>query len=1669
MESLSRPPHSRKHSATNVLSFKNPYDGVLLSSNGGKGNSFEGHEYAEIFSGSSSIPVLDLSGLDERVGSGDCRSSKLDYSNIFGGFGNDDVAVPYEELFNGSAKKILEPDLWACEFTAVLLIVLINSCLPPVIVNEGVERSVSVHWIPANTWSPLQESGSLHSSRKTKRSSSEVSDQSIDGVKQQFNMSFNRTSQRNNDASNGKIHIAELHAVPGFTCFVDGAPQLQKIEGHRPVPSLKREVSRTWSFSAELEAFKGKGGSSCDRSHVPDKRCDRSHVPEKPHNVNEVNLESHFSEASAPSSRPSNLSANKDPRRLSSFASKEDASGKIGAECSPPFLDEEFDENSTAAVSAAALKKAIEQAQESIRIAKMVMDRKKEGRPDGSKPRPKGRRKVLDKEIKINHKVCSKENNARVKYKDLDPIFSLFTGIDGKYTLSMSHNDTLSDARDAQVERVWENVEAAKGHGEAHVGGGKLIASNCSQSETLCMDEQFGKLRQNVDAAEARRKATDVPDSAANAECRTAHLASGQVGGNKSLLLGKSKLASNPMEVEARKETLQQRQVTIHHATGPEVVAELAERTINTCQRMQPLEKSVDEAQCQATFNHAEGPENTVEMMDRVLNTSQGTREPEKVVVEAGENVRICQEYEMMEKRESDTDDKGRCDEKVNVEQLTVLSPAFNNFLNEAHNLVKNDAPEQEEMEKKSDDVSEWKENGDRHGRTYEEEENGIRQKEYHLWFESEEQLKEAWEEETGEGQINVFPEIEEVEKKVNEALELEGSNKKQSHSYDGDEPKLLGELEQNKGEERHMNASEYEAAETTINDSEAETTNNCAEVQEPAVFWDAEESINTLGGAGISEENHYKCEFHEAAYEEDIDEAVDANSGDGSTVFNDAHAIDTRTIFSETPADCDCDLGNKAEEYHKAVGSYLENDTVPGVTETISAIDKEEAAQLFHLEGNEVPGMDSLHRSASEEIFVESKIYNAFEVFSSVGKAENIDVMVGYTGEKLPEEDTLKTSSEIHGAAQEYAAKSYGENLPEVHSSDNRTGEFDFMGLRQVLEQTPNDDEGSVSISSLENKDGLSAHESKECAVNVKDNTPNKEEAKDEEEMVLDERKHAEEQSEVLYSQLHSGEIKEMEKSMETERALETGLNMEMHKENLVGTTAMEAKHAREVLQNFERNGYQQRIEAIKREREREKDRVAVERAIREARERAFVEARERAERAAVERAAAEVRQRVLAETREKLEKASVGKQPADKASTEAKLRAERAAVERATAEARERALEKAKSQKTSTEARTQADRYPTERFSTASRNYGLKHSFSSSDLENGTNTVSAQRRKARLERHQRIMERAAKALAEKNMRDLLAQKEQAERNRLAESLDADIKRWATGKERNLRALLSTLQYILGPDSGWQPISLTEIITTAAVKKAYRKATLYVHPDKVQQRGATIQQKYICEKVFDLLKAAWNRFNSEERPIYDICGADIVSSYLLGQATYLYPDHHVCKAITTSDWSSLGETDCHSQRRTSQNSESMALPLFIITSFFPNPSTPLKNLHRQPPPPPEPPPWFSLKRLSWFFEMSWASTQYDIEIKRSMYSLKDDKPIERHVETHFFNDTKFLSALKAKPRRASCLSWSEAPKDMGDIPQKRVLVEAQEKLEKASVVKQSADKASTEAKLRAE
>ncbi|GMI70899.1 AUXILIN-LIKE2 [Hibiscus trionum] len=338
--------------------------------------------------------------------------------------------------------------------------------------------------------------------------------------------------------------------------------------------------------------------------------------------------------------------------------------------------------------------------------------------------------------------------------------------------------------------------------------------------------------------------------------------------------------------------------------------------------------------------------------------------------------------------------------------------------------------------------------------------------------------------------------------------------------------------------------------------------------------------------------------------------------------------------------------------------------------------------------------------------------------------------------------------------------------------------------------------------------------------------------------------------------------------------------------------------------------------------EREKERARQAVERATREARERAAAEARARAERAAVEkassearqraeraavqRAQAEARERAAAEARERAERAAAeareretrARNAAAKAEAEARHRAERAA-----AEARERAAATASARASQQKSDDDLESFfmgsrpssaPRPRANTSDplfdgQNKGGPEVASSMRKASSTASIvddlgsifgaaasssgefqevdgeTEERRRARLERHQRTQERAAKALAEKNQRDLQVQREQAERHRIAETLDVEIKRWAAGKEGNLRALLSTLQYVLWPQCGWQPVSLTDLITAAAVKKVYRKATLCIHPDKVQQKGANLQQKYVAEKVFDLLKEAWNKFNSEE------------------------------------------------------------------------------------------------------------------------------------------------------------------------------------------------------------
>ncbi|XP_053549656.1 putative tyrosine-protein phosphatase auxilin [Bombina bombina] len=89
----------------------------------------------------------------------------------------------------------------------------------------------------------------------------------------------------------------------------------------------------------------------------------------------------------------------------------------------------------------------------------------------------------------------------------------------------------------------------------------------------------------------------------------------------------------------------------------------------------------------------------------------------------------------------------------------------------------------------------------------------------------------------------------------------------------------------------------------------------------------------------------------------------------------------------------------------------------------------------------------------------------------------------------------------------------------------------------------------------------------------------------------------------------------------------------------------------------------------------------------------------------------------------------------------------------------------------------------------------------------------------------------------------------------------------WIEGKERNIRALLSTMHTVLwSGETKWKPISMADLVTPEQVKKVYRKAVLVVHPDKAT--GQPYEQ--YAKMIFMELNDAWSEFDNQgQKPLY--------------------------------------------------------------------------------------------------------------------------------------------------------------------------------------------------------
>lgn len=80
------------------------------------------------------------------------------------------------------------------------------------------------------------------------------------------------------------------------------------------------------------------------------------------------------------------------------------------------------------------------------------------------------------------------------------------------------------------------------------------------------------------------------------------------------------------------------------------------------------------------------------------------------------------------------------------------------------------------------------------------------------------------------------------------------------------------------------------------------------------------------------------------------------------------------------------------------------------------------------------------------------------------------------------------------------------------------------------------------------------------------------------------------------------------------------------------------------------------------------------------------------------------------------------------------------------------------------------------------------------------------------------------------------IAEMRRQDQARDSDPLKLKLLEWTEGKERNIRALLSTLHTALWDgESRWTPVGMADLVTPAQVKKHYRRAVLVVHPDKAR------------------------------------------------------------------------------------------------------------------------------------------------------------------------------------------------------------------------------------------
>ncbi|VIO89134.1 Uncharacterized protein BM_BM12611 [Brugia malayi] len=109
------------------------------------------------------------------------------------------------------------------------------------------------------------------------------------------------------------------------------------------------------------------------------------------------------------------------------------------------------------------------------------------------------------------------------------------------------------------------------------------------------------------------------------------------------------------------------------------------------------------------------------------------------------------------------------------------------------------------------------------------------------------------------------------------------------------------------------------------------------------------------------------------------------------------------------------------------------------------------------------------------------------------------------------------------------------------------------------------------------------------------------------------------------------------------------------------------------------------------------------------------------------------------------------------------------------------------------------------------------------------------------------------------KTIKSLDEMKRQEEIREL-DPIEVKVKEWTNGKERNIRALLGSMNNILWPNAeNWVQPSIGDLLTAQQIKKYYHKACLVIHPDK--QVGT--ENETLARAIFTELNDAWTAYEN--------------------------------------------------------------------------------------------------------------------------------------------------------------------------------------------------------------